>query len=783
MGAGNFVNNSFDADEAMYERQNRLNPPEFAPGQGEDDLFSSDFEQSVGGGSGMGDIFSSGGGGDVFSSGGGDVFSSGGLSGSFNPSSTNPMGGQSNLSSDEEKFYQILEKGGKGVVSFGKEVVSASKGLTPKFISVYGKNVTYTSLVVSALGLVILMLGKHVGMELIKGGILSTAIGILLLMFYVEKGSECSSQYADDNSVQTPMPEPTPAFATGMGGNISFENDFNDFDDEPDVDDIEDFDVDYNINDTDYIDENDFDFSEVKDTQVAGEDINNVLDTLPEVNNGMYTRQFLYDNFIRVLPNLNANFASVKTYDEDSDIFLSWDDIIQRAATVLGLKDDDIPYLKSLEENLFTIKAVISRPAKLKPELLGEEVAKAYAYTEYDNAEDRAKVFSRVETVLDDCIITIFTGASHMVSLKDMYAKCSDFILNNKNYIPVVLGINENGGVVYADFKKIESIIIAGMPRSGKSWLVQAVLTQMCMLLPPDELNIFFLDPKAGTSDFRNFKLPHVKRFASQYTDSNGNTVNKEYESILDVLRWVVNVEAPRRKALIGDHGKVNINDFRASYPDIKLPYIYIVVDEMVTLSEMVKEDEKEYQSYLKMIVTQFPNLGIRGMFIPHEVKNQIIDKTAYDSIKARISVKGSPEHIEASTGTKPKAFAYRLANIGDMAVNIDTISVSTQFVHGVALTDDNDKNVELFDFIRRFWLKYAPNEFSDSVAKSVDGDKVNKELLSSVDLSKSDVPDIVFEPSSAVEDEEYDLFSEPNEDGLSGLNMSADDDFLSDFR
>ena len=776
MGADNFLGEDFDPDSARYERQNRLNLPDFAPGQGDDDLFKSDFEQPVSGGSGMNDIFSTSGV-DVFN--GGNTPMAGSFnSGMFNQSNTMQGQGQGQSMSDEDKFFNAIAKGGKVVFGFFNDIVSSSKGLTPKFISVYGKNVTFVSLAVAFVGIVLRLFGIIFGVQLLVGGLLSASAGVVLLMFFVEKGAGCTSQYEDDNTTQNFSSPPQPSMDLALAGNGFGGINDTDFDDDEEKfgysneeeDEPQGFDF-----------EDDFDFNDSKDEVQDGENPDTVLDNLPDIDRGMYTRQFLYDSFTRVLPNLKTNFSDVKEYDEDSEVFLSWDDIIQRASAVTGLKDDDIPYLKALEENLFTIKATISRTPKMKPDLIGEEVAKAYAYNEYDNDEDRARVFAKVETVLDECVITVFTGASHMISLKDMYTKSEKFILDKKNAIPVVLGVNEKGNVVTADFKKIESIIIAGMPRSGKSWLVQAILTQMCALLPPSELNIFFLDPKASTSDFKNFKLPHVKKFASKYTDSNGVVVNKEYTSILDVLRWVVNVEAPRRKKLIGDHGKVNINDFKATHPDVKLPIIYIVIDEMVTLSEMIKEEEKEYQSYLKMIVTQFPNLGIKGMFIPHEVKNQIIDKTAYDSIKARISVKGSPEHIEASTGTKPRAFPYKLANVGDMAVNIDTISVSTLFVHGVALTDDNDKNNALFDFIRRFWSKYAPEEFADSVAKGVDEEKANDSLLASVNTNDDiEIDDLFNEEQSEDSFLNDEVFSNPNEEGLSGL---IDDDFLSDFR
>ena len=71
--------------------------------------------------------------------------------------------------------------------------------------------------------------------------------------------------------------------------------------------------------------------------------------------------------------------------------------------------------------------------------------------------------------------------------------------------MPVVLGINPQGKVIAVDFKKLESILTTGPPRVGKSWFVQAVLTQLCAFVPPSELNIYICDPKEGISDFKAF--------------------------------------------------------------------------------------------------------------------------------------------------------------------------------------------------------------------------------------------------------------------------------------
>lgn len=780
MGADNFLNNSnFDSEEARYDRQNRLNPPEFAPGQGDNDIFSSSFDTPVGGG-----------GFDTFSSGGGqDIFGGQGMVGSFTGGNDLGLGfnqqsqAQAQQKTEDEQFFDAIAKIFKVISGFFKDLVEGSKGLTPKFVSVYGKNVTITSAVVCVVGLVLRLFGVGFGFDLLIGGILSSAVGILLLMFFVEKGSTCSSQYQDDNqNFNQPLdsqPQENNGFIDFSGSDFSSQNsDFSssdgfDFGSDSSSYGDDDDDYGYNDDDDDYDDYgSDFNFNEGSIQQYT----ESVSVEPPDIPSGTYTRQYLYEVLTYKLPNLRANFSDVTNYDEDSKIFLSWDASLREAALVSGCKEEELPDLLELQETLLTIKVTCTRPKSLKPDLLAKELSNLYAYKD---GEFNDRVYAVADTVGQRCIITLYTGETALVSLKDMYAKIKGEILNTKNYMPVVLGIDQAGKVIWCDFKKIEYCIVAGMPRSGKSWLVQAILLQMCAFVSPKELNLYIFDPKAGTSDFRSFTLPHVKKFATRYKNEQGTVVNPDGVDMLTTLTEIVRVEAPRRKKLLGDAKCVNIWDFREKCPDVDLPLLYIVIDEAVTLAEdMEKEDKKEYQSYVTQLITQFPNLGIRAFLIPHVVKDQIIKKTATDSVKCRISVKGSPDHIESSTGTKPKDFKYKLCNVGDMAVNIPDIKQQTMFVHGVAITDDNEKNAQIFEYLRVKWSKLEEDEKS-SVSISAEDEKFNDELLASID-NEEDLG-LLEDSFSAGE-----VFSNPNEEGLSGLNSDAvdstDDDFLSDF-
>lgn len=767
MGIQDMNMGNFDSDSARYDRLNRTQQPDFAPGQvgmNTDNVFAQSVTSNQGG---MGDIFNT----SPMPMNNGDIFGNN-TQGNGMPSNNSfnmmqPQQPQQPQMTDEEKFFEASKKAVVGGWNYFKEIGTSFKGMTPLFATKWGCDVTFMSLGVIIVGVVGRFFGWQSGISFALGGCFAGFIGVLSWFLSVDSAKTCTDKFADRNETIEPPQEVAPEPEMDFNAGFSSNNDFSpsSYDDFPESS---------WGNDEDDDDYPDFDdpYGDIEDEVVVTPAMSTeeALSTFQPIDKGMYTRQYLYDNFIKVLPCLESNFTKTVEYDDDTTEFDYWYDILTQASEVIGLKEEEMPELLGLTETLFTIKVKVSRTPKLKPDLLAAELANAYAYNIYeDDAEKRASVFAKSEVVLKTCIITIFTGKSHMISLRDMYSECSSYILDSNNVMPVVLGVNESGRVIVTDFKKIESIIVAGMPRSGKTWLVQAILTQLCALLSPKDLNIYICDPKAGTSDYKRFYLPHVKVFASRYNDSNGNVVNKEFKSIMDTLRQLVNVEAPRRKRLIGDGGCVNINDYKAKYPDVPLPYIFVVIDEMVTLSSMEKEDCKEYMTYLDQIVTQFPNLGIRGMFIPHEVKNQIISKTAYDSIKARISVKGSPEHIEGSTGTKPKDFPYKLCNTGDMAVNIDTISASTQFIHGVALTSSNDDNINLFDYLRRIWSKLEPDEIAGSWAVVADVNNQNADLLREAQepvttgelySNMSESGYISFDDISTTNDDDFDLFS-----------------------
>lgn len=740
----------FDPNQAAYDRNNRLNKPEFSPGM--DQSFASNTE----------DIFSS----STMPNNGtavGQAFNTGAMPGmtpgmpgvmpGMNPgmpggvpgASPNGFNGgmqQQQGMSDEDKFWGVVSAGGKGIFGFMSDFVNSFKQLTPTWWYKYFFKIIIISGVVAAVGFVGGLFGWKSGFYTAAGAFISLAGGLVGYYALGNAARKNPNQLYKDSGTPTGQPGFDPNAQMGMGMDMMGGAPQPDFSDTP---------MDMGFPDSsaegEGEDEGDDDWADIFETedtpaepQVSqGVPVDEALKNMNNMTPGMWTRQYLYSKFVEVLPTMMPSFCVFKEVQEDSDKFLKWDSALAEAATVSGCKEENIPSIMAISENYFTIKVTCNRPQGAKMDVIGEEFCKILIHDEEEpNITDKA--FVKVDTVGSSCYFSIFTAKSAMVSLKDMMLKVQDRILDTKNMIPVVIGIDQVGTVILTDMRKLESVIITGMPRSGKSWLVQSVLTQMCAFLAPSELNIYICDPKEGISDFKRFCLPHVKDFVT----TDGGTV--------ETLRRLVKVEGERRRKMIGDAGYVNIWDFKKANPSVKLPLIYVVIDEVVTLStRMDKEVKAEFMGYLRELISQLPALGIRAIIIPHILNNDIIEKKTSDLVLFRASVKGDADHIEKATGAKPRAFPYKLVNTGDMAIRLsdgDSSHPDVLFVHGACLTESNDDNNKLFDYLRQVWAILDKGETGvlaqeAEQRKATDTAVASTEPVEEVDLFGSDDDDI----------------------------------------
>lgn len=699
-----------DLDNARIERERNLNPAEVEPGMG-------DWESGGMSGEGKsewewGDSSSTDGWGSSSSTpssgsdggwgGGGNSWDSLGGFGSQGMGGFGATPNQSNEKEFEDKVFDGLAKGAKGATSFIKEFVNSFSKFDYMAQMRFGRTSAVTGGIVAISGGLSSLFGLD-GFGLMLSGLLTTGVSIPVFMWGYDsysKNGEPEPSTNEDNFGENSAFDENSSFDSGFGDSSGFGGGFG-----SDSDDGDEFEMDMDDDEDDFDSFADFDFDEEENTVLSSDEVSskrdNILDSV-DSNNGMMTRRYLYDKISDALVNIDSKYNKVREISEDSDEFDAWDALVQGSADIIKPKGDnvDMPYLLGVKDKTFYTLLEVRRVNWIKNiDAFVSEIVNIYKFDE-ETGSDNNKIYGIGSTVGDKIFIKIMKGTTTMVSIKDIYRDVESQIVDNKNYMPIVLGLDVEGNPVVRDFKNVNSILVTGMPRSGKTWFLQSVLSQMTFYLKPSELEIFVLDPKDQISDYRSMKMPHIRKFVSSD------------DGILNELRNVVKVEGVRRKKVIGDGGFVNIFDFKKKNPDVHMPLLYVVIDEVITLAERMDKDTKaEFQGLLMELVSQLPALGIRIFMIPHVVKDNILKKTITDLIPCRVSVKGDAQHIESSTGMKN--FKHKLIHQGDMAVNLG--EGESIFIHSAILTDSNEGNQDLFDFLYKFWSKLEPESVKGS--------------------------------------------------------------------
>lgn len=706
-----------NGDDALARFNARNQEPEFAPGMGDESIWgmdsgpsSSSFDDPFGGPSRSSSFDS------PFGGGNNDPFGSSG----FGSSSPSPFGGPSSdpfspsfgqqgpppasfgqqgqqpqtaSEAISQAAQQAASKAGRGSYEFTKAAVVAAKSHTAASVSGMGAATMKTSGVISVAGAGMWLLSNFlpalaVGYYILVGAAVSALIGIATFAggYLIDQKDDVREQ------LRRPAPEPEPAPVIEPQPLPVF--------DEPEPASAP---APEPEQESDSWDWNDLIPDEEPAEDVDYDSLESDLESL-NMQKGTQTRQFIYETLTKGLPSISPKFADMRNLRKGSAEWAIWAELIRDAAKQVGTRDDLLPDLEDASENPFMFKLTINRTPRMKTQAIADEIANTYKYDDDGNLEYPNAYATSAESG-SRAFISVYKGAKiGMISLADMYAASPDvqkFVRDPKTEMPVVIGTTGDGSVKAVDLLKAPAIVVSGEPRSGKSWIVKLILNQMCAYMSPNDLHLYIGDPKNQISEYANYNLPHVRR--------------KEYtvESVIDMLRYLVNTEAPRRKNIMQQYGYVNVLEFRRDHPEVTFPFLYVVLDEMMSLANaMGKEDAREYRELIERFVSEFPALGMRAIFIPHRVKNDVIPKSVSELISVRITAKSASDASAAENLGLNSAseFPYKLSNAGDVAVRIADISDGAPtYLRAAVLAPDTKGMERLESYIGHYWDKLDP--------------------------------------------------------------------------
>ena len=446
----------------------------------------------------------------------------------------------------------------------------------------------------------------------------------------------------------------------------------------------------------------------------------------------LLSRRLLVDKYLSILDGSSLKPDWSREVPKDSVEFKELETFLRDAQTggVKGLSEMDWVNVKSITERVSVFEIITDRPEKLK----GKETLFAKEITELLKDQMKGYFGDNVTTTAvgkgSRIAITIFkqTGTSFM--LRDLIESSKDFFLDTQNELPVVFGADEYGEPILLDLAKHTGTIIAGMARTGKSVLATGIVNQMMALNSPRKVQVVAGDMKNKDSDWYQITLPHLRKFATGT------------KAIMDLLDWVVSEEAPRRKRLIGDQLKIQNYNANCSDESEQLPYLFVVLDEIISFAEKLDKDEKAvYKAYLSEILTAFPNVGIFLIFVPHQLHNDYFPKTASRMVGNRFAVKAGQPIQKTIWEDSYRQIDFPTTNTGDFAYTLAG-SDEPKFGHApliMSMTGGKERLDKLYETQRKMWTKLYPEEAATSAYVSRLKNEQASATLGKLGISVSD--------------------------------------------
>lgn len=135
----------------------------------------------------------------------------------------------------------------------------------------------------------------------------------------------------------------------------------------------------------------------------------------------------------------------------------------------------------------------------------------------------------------------------------------------------MALGKDITGRPVFGDLGKMPHLLVAGATGSGKSVCLNGIIASLLVSATPDQVQLLLIDPKRVELTVYN-GIPHlIKEVITDPRLAAG--------ALFEMTK-----EMDTRYERFAKAGVRKIEEYNAKYPDEKLPYVVIVIDELADL-------------------------------------------------------------------------------------------------------------------------------------------------------------------------------------------------------
>lgn len=249
-----------------------------------------------------------------------------------------------------------------------------------------------------------------------------------------------------------------------------------------------------------------------------------------------------------------------------------------------------------------------------------------------------------------------------------------------KSSLSFAIGKDIAGNPVVGQLDKMPHLLIAGQTGSGKSVMINTLLTSMLYRNSPSDLKLILVDPKTvELTPYNN--IPHLL-----------TPVIVEPEKCISALKWAV-AEMERRLRTFGEVSKRNIAEYNELKKEEGMPYIVIVIDELADLMMMAARD---VEALIVRLAQKARAAGIHLVLATQRPSVDVITGLIKANVPARIAFTVTSQ-VDSRTIIDGVG-AEKLLGMGDMLFKTQEMPKPIR-VQGAFI--DDGETMKVTDFLR----------------------------------------------------------------------------------
>lgn len=267
---------------------------------------------------------------------------------------------------------------------------------------------------------------------------------------------------------------------------------------------------------------------------------------------------------------------------------------------------------------------------------------------------------------------------------------------NKTGNLNIAIGKDISGAPIVDDLDRMPHILVAGQTGSGKSVMINAILTSLLYRNSPSDLKLIMVDPKRV--ELKPYDgIPHLL-----------TPVITEPEKCISALKWTV-AEMERRYRALSDVHKRNIQEYNELKEEEGMPYIVIVIDE---LSDLMMMAARDVESLIVRIAQKARAVGIHLILATQRPSVDVITGLIKANVPARVAFTTASQ-VDSRTIIDQMG-AEKLLGRGDMLYLTATMPKPKR-IQGALITEEETKKIT--DFIRS---QRQPNYDDEVVSQPV---------------------------------------------------------------